>query len=81
MPAIVPIEAWGLKAFLEELKSDLELQEKLKTASGPDAVVAAAKEAGINTSVEELKLAFWFHNEIESNWDKVGWWGFEEEVP
>ncbi len=65
-------------AFLENLKGDFKLQEKLRTASGPDVVVAVAKEAGISTTVEELKLAFWFHNEIEQYWDKDGWWGFEE---
>ena len=35
-----------LKAFLEFVKSDTELQVKLKTASDIDAVLAIAKDAG-----------------------------------
>jgi len=62
-------------AFLENLKADPKLQEKLRTASGPDVVIAVAKEAGINTSVEELRLAYWFHDNIEQYWDKNSWWG------
>ena len=36
-----------LKAFLEKVKGDTSLQEKLKAASDADAVVAIAKEAGL----------------------------------
>ena len=35
-----------LKAFLEKVKADTSLQEKLKAASDADAVVAIAKAAG-----------------------------------
>ena len=46
-----------LKAFLEKVKSDSSLQEKLKAASDADAVVAIAKEAGFNISADELTKA------------------------
>jgi predicted ribosomally synthesized peptide with nif11-like leader len=73
--------SWGLNALLEEVKSNPSLQQKLKAANSPDDVVAAAKSAGLYTSVDELKLAFWFHSQIESNWDKSGWWGFQQDAP
>ena len=44
-----------LKNFLESVKADAELQEKLKAASDADAVVAIAKAAGFVISAEELK--------------------------
>ena len=44
-----------LKAFLEAIKNDAGLQEKLKAAGDADAVVAIAKAAGFVISVEELK--------------------------
>ena len=46
-----------LKAFLEKLKDDSSLQEKLKAASDADAVVAIAKEAGFSISADDLKNA------------------------
>ena len=46
-----------LKAFLEAVKADAGLQEKLKTAKDADAVVEIAKAAGFVISVEELKKA------------------------
>ena len=46
-----------LKAFLEKVKADTSLQEKLKAASDADAVVAIAKEAGFNVSAEDLTKA------------------------
>ena len=42
-----------LKAFLEKLKADTSLQEKLKAASDADGVVAIAKEAGFSISAED----------------------------
>ena len=45
-----------LKAFLEAVKADAGLQEKLKDAD-PDAVVAIAKTAGFLISVEELQMS------------------------
>jgi predicted ribosomally synthesized peptide with nif11-like leader len=46
-----------LKAFLEAIKADAELQEKIKAAADADAVVAIAKAAGFVISAEELKKA------------------------
>ena len=46
-----------LKAFLEQVKADTSLQEKLKAAGDADAVVVIAKEAGFSISVEDLKNA------------------------
>ena len=46
-----------LKAFLEKVKSDTSLQEKLKAAADTDAVLAIAKEAGFSVSVDDLKMA------------------------
>ena len=44
-----------LKAFLEAVKADEGLQEKLKGAGGADAAVAIAKGAGFVISAEELQ--------------------------
>ena len=41
-----------LKAFLDAVKSDANLQEKLKTAADPQAVVLIAKAAGFSISVD-----------------------------
>ena len=46
-----------LKAFLEKVKGDTSLQEKLKTAADAQAVVAIAQEAGFSISAEDLKKA------------------------
>ena len=46
-----------LKAFLEKVKADTSLQEKLKAASDADAVVAIAKEAGFSISADDLTKA------------------------
>ena len=46
-----------LKAFMEAVKTDAGLQEKLKAANDADAVVAIAKAAGFLISAEELKKA------------------------
>ena len=43
-----------LKAFLEKVKADTSLQEKLKAASDADAVVAIAKDAGFSITTEDL---------------------------
>ena len=39
-----------LKAFLDKVKGDTSLQEKLKAAADSDAVLAIAKEAGFSIS-------------------------------
>ena len=44
-----------LKAFLEKVKGDTSLQEKLKAVVDFDAVTAIAKEAGFSISVDDLK--------------------------
>ena len=46
-----------LKAFLEKVKADTSLQEKLKAAADADAVAAIAKEAGFSISADDLTKA------------------------
>tara|TARA_Y100000589_G_C27028657_1_gene578050 strand:+ start:379 stop:639 length:261 start_codon:yes stop_codon:yes gene_type:complete len=46
-----------LKAFLEKVKVETSLQEKLKVAADSDAVLAIAKEAGFFVSADDLKNA------------------------
>jgi predicted ribosomally synthesized peptide with nif11-like leader len=46
-----------LKAFMEAVKADAGLQEKLKAANDSDAVVAIAKTAGFVISAEEFQQA------------------------
>ena len=46
-----------LKAFLEAVKADAGLQEKLKSAGDADAVVTIAKAAGFMISADALKKA------------------------
>ena len=43
-----------LKAFLEKVKGDNSLQEKLKGAADADAVAEIAKDAGFRVSADEL---------------------------
>ena len=44
-----------LKAFLEKVKGDTSLQEKIKAASNPDALVSIAKVEGFNIYADDLK--------------------------
>ena len=44
-----------LKAFVEKVKVDISLQEKLKVASDADAVVSIAKEEGFSISIDDIK--------------------------
>ena len=44
-----------LKAFLEKVKADTSLQEKLKAAADSDAVLAIAKEAGFAITAEDIQ--------------------------
>jgi predicted ribosomally synthesized peptide with nif11-like leader len=44
-----------LKAFLEKVKGDTSLQEKLKAAADANAVVEIAKEVGFSISADDLK--------------------------
>ena len=44
-----------LKAFLEKVKADTSVQDRLKAAADSDAVLAIAKEAGFMISADDLK--------------------------
>ena len=44
-----------LKAFLEKVKSDTILQEKLKSAADADAALAIARAAGFAITAEEIQ--------------------------
>ena len=44
-----------LNAFLEKVKADTELQEKLNGAADADAVVEIAKEAGFAITAEDIQ--------------------------
>ena len=44
-----------LKAFIEKVKADTSLQEKLKAAADVDAVLAIAKEAGFMISANDVR--------------------------
>ena len=46
-----------LKAFLEKVKGDTSLQDRLKAAKSQDDVVSIAKDAGFMITAEELKNA------------------------
>ncbi len=46
-----------LKAFLEKVKSDTNLQEKLKEAGSPEAAIEIAKEAGFSITAEDIQSA------------------------
>ena len=46
-----------LKAFLEKVKGDTSLQEKLKAAADANAVAAIAKESGFSVSADDLTKA------------------------
>ena len=44
-----------LKAFLEKVKGDTSLQDKLKAAASPDAAVEIAKDAGFAITAEDIQ--------------------------
>ena len=44
-----------LNAFLEKVKGDTSLQEKLKTAASPEAAIEIAKEAGFAITAEDIQ--------------------------
>ena len=44
-----------LNAFLEKVKSDTELQEKLKAAGSPEAAIEIAKAAGFSITAEDMQ--------------------------
>ena len=45
-----------LKSFLEKVKGDTSLQEKLKGAADADAALAIAKDAGFIISIDDLSI-------------------------
>ena len=45
-----------LKAFLEKVKGDISLQEKLEAAANSDVVAEIAKEAGFTITAEDIQL-------------------------
>ena len=61
------MSAEQLKAFLEKVKGDTNLQEKLNAAPDAEAVLATAKEAGFGISVDDLEKA-----ESELSEDELG---------
>ena len=44
-----------LKAFLEKVKGDTSLQEKLKSAGSNEAGIEIAKDAGFSITVEDIQ--------------------------
>jgi len=46
-----------LKAFLEKVKGDTSLLERLKAVADANAVIAIAKEAGFSISADDLTKA------------------------
>ena len=44
-----------LKAFLEKVKGDTSLQEKLKAATSPEAALEIAKDAGFSITAEDIQ--------------------------
>ena len=44
-----------LKAFLEKVKGDTSLQEKLKSAGSNEAALEIAKEAGFSITAEDIQ--------------------------
>ena len=66
-----------LKAFLEKVKGDINLQEKLKAAADADAVLAIAKDAGFSISADDLKKAQSEISEEELEGVAGGTWSME----
>ena len=44
-----------LNAFLEKVKGDTSLQDKLKAAASPDAAIDIAKAAGFSITAEDIQ--------------------------
>ena len=59
------------KAFLEKVKGDSSLQEKLKAAKSPEDVVAIAKESGHDFALERVNQLT--EKELESVSGGTGW--------
>ena len=54
-----------LKAFIEKVKADTSLQEKLKAAADVDAALAIAKDAGFSVSVDDWQVKELSDEELE----------------
>ena len=50
-----PMSEEQLNAFLEKVKADTSLQEKLKAASTPEAAIDIAKAAGFAITSEDIQ--------------------------
>ena len=50
-----PMSEKQVKAFLEKVKGDTNLQEKLKAAADADAALAIAKEAGFAITTQDIQ--------------------------
>ena len=44
-----------LKAFLEKVKADTSLQEKLKAAASPEAAIEIAKDGGFSITAKDIQ--------------------------
>ena len=71
-----------LKSFLEKVKADTSLQEKLKAAADSDAVLAIAKETGFMISADDLKnaLSELLDKELEGMAGGGDDWGYPTKV-
>ena len=52
----LPMSEEQLKAFLEKVRGDTSLQEKLKAAADADAITAIATEVGFAITAEDIQL-------------------------
>ena len=51
----ITISEEQLKAFLEKVKADTSLHEKLKAAASPEAAIEIAKDAGFAITAEDIQ--------------------------
>ena len=66
-----------LKAFLEKVKADTGLQERLEGAASPEAGIEIAKDAGFSITAEDIQSMQSATGEV-SDWKVqlvVGWAG------
>ena len=53
--SLPPMSEEQLKAFLEKVQADTNIQEKLKAAASPEAAIEIAKEAGFSITAEDIQ--------------------------
>ena len=63
--SLIPISEEQLKTFLEKVKGDTTLQDKLKAAKSPEDVVAIAKEHGHEFSMSHAEAGRLGEKELE----------------